>query len=101
MPDIEDLSDSDDDDDQETNIVNGHICNNVEHEEETKEKPKPAQVPDVPVVAAAIPIKQTKPKAAPKAASNKKGKFNTRGAYHDDYDMNDYDSKYDDYDDFM
>lgn len=101
MPDIEDLSDSDDDDDQETNLVNGHICNNVEHEEETKEKPKPAQVPDVPVAAAAVPIKQTKPKAAPKAASNKKGKFNTRAAYHDDYDMNDYDSKYDDYDDFM
>jgi hypothetical protein len=38
MPDIEDLSDSDDDDAETETKFNGHICNNIEADEEVKPK---------------------------------------------------------------
>lgn len=110
MPDIEDLSDSDSDEDNETNIVEGHICNNQDAEEEPKQKaPKVIQATEVQPVEIAkstaaanvsIPTSDTKkiPAKAPKGATKKQaGRFAGKKAYEDDYG-NDYDDTYDDYD---
>ena len=99
MPDIEDLSDSDEDNDSETNIVNGHICNNTEPEQE---EIKPKVQPVVEAVAAPTPSPAIKmePKKPKSAAQKKPGKFANKEAYHyDDYDNYDnYDQYGDDYD---
>ena len=114
MPDIEDImSDSDEDVDNETDIVNGHICNNVEPEiaDEPKVKTQKTQQDQEFHVAAtttaSTSIEATKkevktPKssaiAAPKGATQKKNKFIAKKTYDED----DYGDRYDHYgDDYL
>lgn len=104
MPDIEDLSDSDEDNDSETNIVNGHICNNSEPEhEEIKTKTQPAITEPVQTSAAAVQvqapssaIKMETKKVNGKGSAQKKPGKGYREAYYDEDNYDDYD-QYDDY----
>lgn len=114
LPDIEDIvSDSDEDEDNETNIVNGHICNNIEPEaEEPKPKaPKTTTQPKQESInistasattteSAKKEVKKSSAIAAPKGSTQKKNKFAGKKVYDDD----DYGDGYDDYgydDDFL
>lgn len=115
LPDIEDiLSDSDEESDNETNIVNGHICNNMEPEvDEPKAKTQKTTTPPKKEPTEVNPatsseavtekpkkeVKKSSAIAAPKGSTQKKNRFVTK-KYEDD----DYGNGYDDYgyeDDFL